>query len=66
MGKSTRFASNRKDRKNNLVETWAWLHSVVIIDSRAKLPSAESIDALEKLVPVVDVRVGREVPTGLT
>ena len=60
MGKLTRFASNRKDI------TWARLHRVVIIDSRAKLPSAESIDTLEKLVPVVDIRVGKEVPTGLT
>jgi hypothetical protein len=55
----TRFAS---DRKNT---TSAWLRRVVIVDSRGKLPTEASIDALGKHVPDVDIRVGKKLPTDL-
>jgi len=60
MEELTRFAS---DRKNT---TSSRLHRVVIVDSGGKFPSAASIDALEKHVPIVDVRRGKKLPTDLT
>ena len=54
-----RFASNRKDTM------LAWLHRVVIVDSGGRFPSADSIRALGKHVPVVDVQFGTELPTDL-
>jgi len=55
-----RFASNRRNTASTP------LHRVVIIDSKGKYPSIASIDALEKHVPVVDVRMGKEFPKNLT
>ena len=60
MEELTQFAS---DRKNT---TSARLHRVIIVDSDGKFPSPASINALEKHVPLVDVRRGREPPTDLT
>jgi len=60
MKELTQFAS---DRKNT---TSARLHRVIIVDSGGKFPSATSIDALEKHVPIVDVRRGKKLPTDLT
>jgi hypothetical protein len=59
MGELTRFASNRKST------TSAWLHHVVIVNSRGNLPNVTSIDALGEYVPVVDVRIGKELPIDL-
>ena len=59
MEEFTRFASNRK------TTTSAWLHRVVVVDSNGELPSVASINALGKHVPVVDFRVGKELPTDL-
>lgn len=56
----TRFASNRK------YTPLAGLHRVVIVHRDGKFPSAASIRALQMMVPVVDVRFGRELPTDLT
>jgi len=56
----TRFSSDRKST------TSAWLHRVVIIDQDGEFPSAASIRALGRHVPVVDVRFGTELPTDLT
>ena len=53
------FAS---DRTNT---TSALLRRVVIVDSRGKLPTEASIDALGKHVPDVDIRVGKRLPTDL-
>jgi hypothetical protein len=55
----TRFASDRTKT------TSAWLRRVVIVDSKGNLPSIASIDALEKYVPIVNVGVGKELPTDL-
>ena len=55
-----RFAS---DRKNT---TSARLRHVVIVDSQGNLPSVTSIEALGEHVQIVDVRVGKELPTDLT
>jgi len=60
MKELTQFAS---DRKNT---TSARLHRVVIVDSGGKFPSAASIDALEKHVPIIDIRWGKKLPTDLT
>ena len=60
MEELAQYASNRKETGS------AWLHRVVIVDSRAHLPSAVSIDALEKHVPIVDVCVGKALPRDLT
>jgi hypothetical protein len=56
----TRFASNRKNT------TSARLHRVVIVNSKGNVPSLASIDALRTHVPVVDVRIGKELPVNLT
>jgi hypothetical protein len=45
--------------------TSAWLRRVVIIDSKGNLPSVDSINALRKCVPIVNVGVGEELPTDL-
>ena len=55
-----RFASSRKNT------TSARLHRVVIVNSKGKLPGFASIDALGKHVPVVDVRMSKELPKDLT
>jgi len=60
MEELTLFASARK------YTTSARLRRVVIVDSGGKFPSAASIDALEKQVPIVDIRRGKELPTDLT
>jgi len=60
MEELTQFASDRKNTSS------ARLHRVVIVDSGGKFPSDASIDALEKQVPVVDVRRGKKLPTDLT
>ena len=44
----------------------ARLHHVVIVHTDGRFPSAGSIHALGKHVPVVDVRFGTELPTDLT
>ena len=54
-----RFASNRKNT------TSARLYRVVIVNSRGNLPKFASIESLEEHVPIVDVRIGRELPTDL-
>ena len=60
MEKLTRFAS---DRENT---TSARLYHVVIVDEDGRFPSAASIRALGRHVPVVDVRFGTELPKDLT
>ena len=53
------FASNRKKT------TSAWLHRVVIVNSKGIFPKFASIDALRKHVPVVDVQISEKLPAGL-
>ena len=60
MKELTRFASNRKNT------ALAGLHRVVIVHTDGMFPSAASIRALQRIVPVVDVRFGKELPTDLT
>ena len=60
MEELTKFASNRKST------TSARLYRVFIVNSKGKLPSIASVDALWKHVPVVDVRMGKEFPKDLT
>jgi hypothetical protein len=55
----TQFAS---DRKNT---TSARLHRVVIVDTEKNLPRAAWINALNEHVPVVDARVGDQLPEDL-
>ena len=55
----TKFAT---DRKNT---TSAWLYHVAIVVSGRDLPSISSIDALREHVPVVDLRIGEELPADL-
>jgi len=59
MDELMRFASNRRNT------TSARLHRVVIVNSKGKLPSIASVDALGKHVPVVDVRMSKELPKDL-
>jgi hypothetical protein len=59
MKELAQFASNRKNT------TSAWLHHIVIVNSRENLPSVTSIDTLKKYVPVVDARIGKELPADL-
>ena len=59
MGELTKFASDRRKT------TSAWLRRVVIVDSKGNLPSVDSMDVLGKHVPIVDARVGKELPTDL-
>ena len=58
MKKLTRFASHRQKIPANL-------HRVVVINSTGKLPPSASIDGLRKCVTVVDVHVGKELPSDL-
>ena len=60
MKELTQFAFNRKNT------TSAWLYRVVIINSKGILPRFACIDALGRHVPVVDVRIGKELPADLT
>jgi len=60
MEELAQFAS---DRKNT---TSARLHRVVIVDLDGKFPSSALINALERHIPVVDLRRGRDLPTDLT
>ena len=59
MKELTQFAFNRKNTAS------AWLYRVVIINSKGILPRFACIDALGRYVPVVDVRVGKELPADL-
>ena len=59
MKELAQFAS---DRRNTMS---AWLHRVVILHSDG-FPGADSIRALGRHVPVVDVRFGTELPMDLT
>ena len=59
MEELTQFASDRKNTGS------ARLHRVVIIHRDGILPDIVSIRWLEEHVPVVDVRVARELPTDL-
>ena len=59
MEELTRFSSNRKKT------TSAQLHRVVIVNSKGELPPFALIDELWKHVPVVDVRVWKELPSDL-
>ena len=60
MNDLTQFAADRKET------TSARLHHVVIVGQGGGLPNATSILELGKRVPVVDVRFGTKLPTGLT
>ena len=57
--KLAQFASNRKNTIS------AWLHRVVIVNSKGTLPEFASIEALRKHVSVVDVRIGDKLPADL-
>ena len=59
MGALTRFAVDRKNTPS------APLHRVVIVNSKGNLPGVASIDALGGHVPVVDIRIGKKLPTDL-
>ena len=56
----TRFASRRKETAS------AGLHRVVIAHGLGRFPNVANIQALERNVPVVEVRYGNELPTDLT
>jgi hypothetical protein len=60
MGELTQYAVERRDT------TSAWLHRVVIINSDGMFPPISSIRKLGEHVPVVDVKVGKELPRDLT
>lgn len=60
MEELTQYASNRKET------TSAWLHRVVIVNPDGVFPRIDSIRTLGGHVPVVDVRVGTELPKDLT
>ena len=60
MGKLIQFVSNRKNT------TSAWLRRIVIVNSRGNFPTISSIEALGEHVPIVNVSIGKELPTGLT
>jgi hypothetical protein len=60
MEKLTRFASDREGT------ALARLYHVVIVHEDGRFPSAASIHALGKHVPLVDVRFGMKLPTDLT
>jgi len=55
----TRFASKRKNTAS------AWLHRIVIVNSKGNLPRVALIDALGKHVPIVDARIGKNLPKDL-
>ena len=60
MEELTQFASDRKSTAS------ARLHSVVILHREGKFPSIASIRKLREHVPVVDVRIAKEIPAELT
>ena len=60
MEKLTQFASDREGT------TMARLYHVVIVHEDGRFPSAASIHALGRHVPLVDVRFGTKLPTDLT
>ena len=60
MEELTRFASNCKNSAP------AWLHRVVIVNVNGEFPNITLIRALGEHVPVVDVRIGDELPKDLT
>ena len=55
----TRYAADRKNTPSTP------LHRVAIVSSKGTLPSVTSIDALGEYVQVVDVRIGKKLPTDL-
>ena len=55
-----RYASDRKGT------TSAPLHRVVIVNSDGTFPRVSSIHELGKYVPVIDVRLGAELPRDLS
>ena len=61
MEEITKFASERKETL-----TSTWIYRVLIVHQDGKFPSAASIRKLKDYVRVVDVRVGSELPEGLT
>ena len=60
MEELTQFAFNRKSTAS------ARLYRAVFVNSKGKHPSLASIDGLEKHVPIVDVRMSKELPRDLT
>jgi hypothetical protein len=60
MEKLAKYASDREGT------TLARLYQVVIVHKDGRFPSAASIHALGRHVPVVDVRFGTKLPTDLT
>ena len=60
MEELARFAS---DRRNT---TSAWLHQILIVHRNGKFPSASSIHKLRRIVKIVEIRMGDELPTDLT
>jgi len=60
MKELTRFVSDRKGTVS------AWLYRVIIVHPCGTFPSAASIHALGRHLPVVDVRFGTKLPTDLT
>ena len=59
MEELAQFASKRKNT------TSTWLKRVLIVDPNGNFPSAASISALRKHVPVVDTRIADRVPPDL-
>ena len=59
MKELAQFASSRKNT------TSAWLHRIVIVNSKWILPTSASVEKLAKHVPVVDVRIGAKLPADL-
>jgi len=55
----TRFASERMNSAS------AWLHRVVIVHTEGEFPNIASIRVLGEHVPVVDIRMGSELPKDL-
>jgi hypothetical protein len=60
MEELTQYASKRK------ATTSAWLYKVVIVHRGGVFPSIAAIRKLGEHVPVVDVRVGTELPRDLS
>ena len=59
LGALTQYASNRKNTPSTP------LYCVVIVNSKGTLPGVALIDALGEHVPVVDIRIGKKLPTDL-
>lgn len=60
MERLTRYASKRKET------TSAWLYRVVIVNPDGVFPGIGSVRNLARHVPIVDVKVGTELPKDLT